>query len=218
MADHARMTNILAHVQQEFNDTSGTIITSSNIVTLLNGCQQEIAERGYWVKTATTNIVASQSEYALTTLFTDLLKVLGVWYYDSEDAEWIKCLPLSSYEAFADLQEDGTDSSARPYRYFIENRTLMLWPTPSAAVTNGLKVRYEYMPTAFSDLSAAPSTPNSHDRVYEAYVLMKKYAQDKTRPQGDTTLKQYAMEYEMWMRRLIGDELEQIPIRIIPGR
>jgi len=218
MADHARMTNILAHVQQEFNDTSGTIITSSNIVTLLNACQQEIAQRGYWIKSANTNIVASQYEYALTTLFTDLLKVLGVWYYDSDDSLYKEAVPCSTYDTYAYLREGGTSSSARPYRYYIQYKTLMLWPTPDSAVTNGLKVRYQYMPTAFTDLTAAPTTPQSHDRIYEAFVLMRKYAQDKTRPQGDIALRQYAMEYEMWMRRLIGDEIEQTPIRIIPGR
>jgi len=217
MADHARMTAILTNVQQEFDD-DGTLITATNILPLLNGCQREIAADGYWTKEATTNIVADQYEYALTTLFTDLSKVLGVWYYKSDDSLYVKCLPLATYEEFADLQEEGTSSSSRPYRYYIEARTLKLWPTPDTAVTNGLKVRYEYFPSDFANLTSAPGTPRPHDRVYEAFALWKKYSQDRTRFPQSRSVEDYRAEFEFWKRRITGDDLMQVPISFRPGR
>lgn len=147
---------------RRFSNTNSTTYTDANLDASINAYYDlfvtEILESmddwDFGADYATTDLVASQQEYSFPS---DILKIKSVEVtYDG--STWYKA-------AFMDVNEKGSpnDSTSitdeftqsEPFVDIMDN-SLMLYPIPTSAVTAGLKIYYEKLPTA---LSADASTP-----------------------------------------------------------
>jgi hypothetical protein len=113
--------------------------------------------------------VAGQSDYSIPTTTVKIKKAEITF----DGTSWVKLFQQD--EAENSLPSDATTisdnySTSTPF-YDIEAGSIIIKPTPSVAVTNGLKLWYSRFATAFtsSDVSTGTKTPgfdiNFHDLV-----------------------------------------------------
>jgi hypothetical protein len=113
---------------------------------------------------AYANLVANQADYAFPT---GILKIhsLEVKYAGN----WYKAQPLTEGQATASF-DDYAFSTANPF-YSATSNAVILYPTPTAAVTDGLKLVYDRNFNLFtsSELTAGTRSPifdrNFHDII-----------------------------------------------------
>jgi hypothetical protein len=113
---------------------------------------------------AFTDLVANQADYSFPT---GILKVHSVEI--SYDNYYYKAQPLTENQATSSL-EQVVFSTDNPF-YQALGGSLILYPTPTAAVTSGLKVIYDRSFTLITsaDLTAGTASPgfdrNFHDII-----------------------------------------------------
>lgn len=123
------------------------------------------------------NLVQDTNFYAFSDLTADQLHInyIGLKYSDS-DTEYVK----ASYGEYNTLfktntSEEGLDTGHPTYR-FSRNNTgdygLSIYPTPSAAVTDGMLVRYVILPADLtSDSESFVYLPALSTPIVEAYAI-----------------------------------------------
>src|SRR3990167_2670046 len=124
---------------------SGQIgVQTQTLVDLFNEAQHALHGVIYanapnlFVKTDTQNVVANQEAYTLPTDAFLGVNVVSVEYkYGSGSGDYLK-LPKR------DLHSRYTLSTSTPTGYIQHNKQILLNPLPSQAVTNGLRITYEY--------------------------------------------------------------------------
>lgn len=98
---------------------------------------------------ATTNLVASQNDYALPST---MLKIKRVEFtYDG--VNWYKASPID-ISATSGSSSQTTYSQANPY-YDVVGNNIVIYPTPTANQSAGLKVWFDRSVTAFAYTSEA---------------------------------------------------------------
>jgi hypothetical protein len=148
---------------RRFSNTNSTTYSDADLNASINAYYdlftteilQSMDDWDFQGEYATTDTVANQQEYAFPA---ELLKIKDVEItYDG--STWYKA-------AFMDINErsnpnDTTSvandfSESSPYVDFMDN-SLFLYPVPTSAVTAGLKIYYEKLPTAMSADSDTPT-------------------------------------------------------------
>lgn len=162
-----------------FQSTAAAKYADADVDANLNEWYREImswvfAATGIWEfqgETSTTNLVSGQNEYVLPTDMVILNRV-EVLYPDQTDYIVARRVDDKQVEgsAFANGEiEMGTEGSP-VYRVF--DNSIFLYPAPTAAVTNGLKV--EIMDDV-TELSAAGDSPNLNPLMHKILAIGAAY-------------------------------------------
>jgi len=103
---------------------------------------------------ATTNLVASQQEYILPT---DILKIKKVEItYDGTTWYTVNPKDINERTGTNDTTTIGEEFDEGDPFFDLMDNSLFLYPIPTIAVTSGLKVYYEKLPTQLSNVTDEP--------------------------------------------------------------
>lgn len=131
---------------------------------------------------ATTSLVASQQEY---TLPTDILKIKRVEIsYDGSTWYEVKAEDVNeeSYDSGSTSRINNNYTQANA-RYDLMDNSLFLKPVPTTAVTSGLKVWYEKLPTQLSSVTSEPDFARPFHKVL-SYGAAKDYFEKYLEKEG----------------------------------
>jgi hypothetical protein len=194
-----RIGDIIEKVLIATNDVNQEFVTATECLLWINECQRDIARNGYWEKVDTVDAVASQEDYNLSTLLTDFIALKALRWNASDTYGQIK--PISSRGRYEEIKEDYTNlgSTTRPRYYYLHNSTVSIYPLPTANTTDGIKVIYNYMPTALGCSSNyTPETPEVFDEIYVNWCLRQCMQKDYTRGfAADSYRRAYAQYREL---------------------
>ena len=117
---------------------------------------------------AAINIVADTTEYDLPTGF---LHAIYVAYKDI-DGDYIKLEPitLEELELYNGDWENTTSSEPTHYYLRLGSGKIGLYPTPTVAVTSGLRIDFVKKPTAFSNDTTEALDAASHLSPFHEYL------------------------------------------------
>jgi hypothetical protein len=172
-----RLGTIIDTIEILLNAEAGLppdLFTESELIVLLNFCTDELAQRDIWKKVDTLSITSGEPSYDLATLFPDFIHSYGFRYVGSSSSYTYKLRPFASWNQYQDCLT--YNQTGRPTAYWLENRTLYLYPTPDSTETDAVQSRHSYLPTAFDSVGATsytPALPAGEDTVYIYYGCWK---------------------------------------------
>lgn len=160
-------------VKTLFGDSSGAMVSDSDIKTFLNAAQIDVARRTtYLGKRAQTSSVASDGTYELPD---DLLLIKKVTYNGTK-------LEKIDEEVLDDLNPtaDNGSSVGTPTHYYLWGRILHLNPWPESAGSGNIDIWYIKSPAELVDDTDVTELPaNCHeDMVKYALALCKEVDDD----------------------------------------
>lgn len=125
----------------------------------------------YFVKVATTSIVADQREYDLPSDFEKMVMVNAKY-----SGEWKRVRPMGNVDIrwvskHADTTSASGISEAEP-QYYIFGDNIGLMPIPSTSYSDALKIWYVYTPVELTDDEDEPAIPARYHHIikYGAYA------------------------------------------------
>ena len=116
------------------------------------------------------NLVANQSSYSLPTDFL-ILRSLRYKYSDMLSYSALKYQSMQQFDEIMDGWDGTAYGTDNPYYYTVDSGSLILFPTPSQSVTNGLKILYNKKPTDVVLTSDALSLPLIYHNTIVKYCL-----------------------------------------------
>lgn len=155
------VSEIATRVKRQFGDEAGAQVTDDDIIRWVNDAQIDIAVNNDLLQVVgTSNISNGVSSYDFPT---DLLTLRAAKYLNyklqSFSQEQLSAL-LPGFEASS---ETGV-----PTAFWVHERKINLYPTPSEDVTNGLSILYTKVPTTVTSVSDTPELPiQYHPRIVE---------------------------------------------------
>lgn len=178
LADISQRTNFYT------NTTTNQYVAADRLVALNNAIDKVhtmiLESQDEWnfddsnktdLPTLTTSLVASQADYGLPT---SLLKANRAEItYDG--TTWKQLQPIDKNEITGAISSVPFTTS-NPF-YDIEGNSVILYPTPTANVTGGLKLWISRNVTAFtsSDVTTGTATPGFDRNFHEIVPLMMSY-------------------------------------------
>lgn len=156
-----------------------------------------------------TNLVANQPDY---TLPTDLLRLKSVRIsYDG--ITWYRANPLDVneiYDSVGSSNDTGNFETTKPF-YDIVDNSIVIYPTPSQNVTNGLKIQLTRSVTQFSssDYTTGTKSPGFNVLFHDIIPLMASYDWLSTRSKDFATadrIKSQINELEARIREEYGNK------------
>ena len=113
----------------------------------------------------TTNLIAGQNDYSFDNSFLKILKV----QCKNEQGDYIDLIPLDVSEVGTPLETLFAESG-QPVYYDKYAGSVILYPSPSTSVTNGLKVYYQRDATVFlsTDTTKYPGIPS----IFHEYIAL----------------------------------------------
>ena len=132
---------------------------------------------------ATTSMVASQQEYILPT---DILKIKRIEVtYDGTNWYKVNFTDINSRESTND-----TTSIANNYTEYnpsadLYDNSMFLYPIPTSASTNGIKVWYEKEATELSAATSEPAFTEAYHKIL-CYGAAKDYFEKYSEKEGNT--------------------------------
>jgi len=104
---------------------------------------------------ATTDLVANQQEYSFPS---DILKIKRMEItYDGTNWYEVTSLDVNERSSTADSTSVAADFDQSEPFYDLMDDSLMLYPIPTAAVSDGLKIWYSKLPTELSSVTSEPN-------------------------------------------------------------
>lgn len=140
---------------------------------------------------ATASMVANQQEYVLPT---DILKIKKVMVsYDGTNWYKAKSFDVSETDSALATQTDINNAfeTTEPYVDYFDN-SMFLYPVPTAASTNGIKIYYEKEATELSSATDEPVIAEAYHRGL-AYGAAKDFL-EKYIEKGSNAVKLASME------------------------
>ena len=191
MAPTARMTAIIANVQNTYNAVSSTTFDSNVITNYVNRGLQDVARKGYFLKETTIDVTLGETSVSLITGTTppisDLLEVKAIWSADTNSSpQFIIC---QSYGELMEFQNQNSLSTSTTLKIgiMILNNMLYVQPEPTVTFTDALTVFHSYIPADVSigGTPTDPPTPASFDEGLEFYVCYRQAMRDMNRQKAD---------------------------------
>lgn len=158
---------------------------------------KDIARRTKCLSTnGSLNIVASTQEYDLISNFSTFLGIDpdgGVHYYDGSDYMKLKAVSKNWLDRY--LPSWRNEDTGDPKAYYLEGKTIGIYPMPNSNVTNGLKVFYYKLPAKMSSSTSDPFDDRTdlepyHDNII-LYMLWKAKQAIGEYLQADAAYKEY---------------------------
>lgn len=144
--------DIKRRVQNSVGDEAGVYIEGVDLADYANDGQMDIARKTEILQTsALISTIANTDLYALPA---DLIRIVRVTYLNSD----IRSTTLAEISQL-DIDKDVTVNSGTPSLWYQAGNKLGLYPTPSAAVANVLKVFYVKSPALLALDADVPEIP-----------------------------------------------------------
>lgn len=168
------------YVKRQFGDESGVQLTDADIFRWINAAQRDIVMQNESVlqTVSTIDLVANQDEYAFPV---DLLILRSLRAKSTEmvSYQYIEHRNLTEFDKFI-AGWDGTFQGASfPSIYTVYERTIFLFPIPSAASTAGLKLLYSRRPIAVDALADSLDLPEEYHNAIVQYCLAQANIMDE---------------------------------------
>lgn len=174
------LSEIRTRVQRQFGDESGVQITNEDITRWVNDAQRAIVieNENILQATAFTSTVVGQQAY---TLPVDLLILQGISYKGSSDTAYGKLLGLDrqKFDEYVEGWDGSTYAQGDPMVYFIWDGQINLFPIPSTAGANSLKIWYNQRPTDVVNDVDIPSVPELYHTAIVNMCLAWAYELDE---------------------------------------
>jgi hypothetical protein len=157
-------------------------VTDQDIIRWINDGQVEIVKNNDTVlqKTGLLNLVIDQQEYALPA---DLLILRSLRFKFSSMLSFsaLRYVSIQQFDELADGWDGTAYGTSQPIYFTKYEDKIALFPIPSEASTNGLKVLYNQKPTDVDDLSDTLAVPLLYHNtivkycIYQASLLDEDY-------------------------------------------
>lgn len=165
------VSDIQTRVKRQFGDESGVQITDADIIRWINDAQRDIAMKHNLLQTSgIANVVAGQADYSPPA---DLLSLHSVRYKGQ------RLIDLSMQETDLDHWADEPVDNGVPTRYTYYSGTITLYPTPTNAVTGGLRIIYTKQPTDVVLNADTIGLPAAYNNAIVNYCLTAAYELDE---------------------------------------
>lgn len=180
-------TDVASRVRTGFGDSSGAQLADSSILSWINDGQREIVNSNPILRaTKITDVVAGQSDYSFPND-----KVLSI------EALYISGYPLTNLSPQAAreyiLTQDPTKvlSAERPDVWYERAGIITLFPFPSKAITNGLKLEYIQNPSSLTSLASTLGIPDRYFNELVNYVIAQALEMDENYDASNMKLRQF---------------------------
>lgn len=171
---------ILTSVQREFGDESGVQLTQTDVIRWINqGMRQIVMQNENLLLTeGLQSTIANQQSY---TLPADLLILKGVHYKQQSQTQFFKLkgYELATFNELLDGWDGSTDGYGYPTVYTVIGNTFRLWPVPTVAVANSLKVYYNRTPIPVVTTLDTPELPVLYHEPIIKYCMLQAYKMDE---------------------------------------
>jgi hypothetical protein len=173
------VSEIQTYIKRQFGDESGVQVTDADILRWINSAQKQIIlqNESLMEKTSTTSTVVAQQSYDLPV---DLLKLNSISYKSSTSVPYyrIKGYSLAEFNEKIDGW-DGTAETGNPICYTISENKIIVYPVPSTAVTNGLKIYYNRKPVLVTSVIDVPELPELYHDTIVKWCLQQAFEMDE---------------------------------------
>jgi hypothetical protein len=171
-----QVQDVKTRVKRTFGDEAGVQVTDADILMWINDAQRNIVRDNDNVlpTVGTANVVAGQNNY---TLPSDLYRVHTVKWngYNLKSLSWQDFnTKFQGWESTDSLYSQG-----QPTFYTLWQSSFYLFPTPSSALTSGLKIYYTRRPVDRVNDTDVLDTPEEYNDAVVNYVLQKCYELDE---------------------------------------
>jgi hypothetical protein len=144
------LTNVRANLRARLDETTARFWADTELTTWINEGARDVARRGEILEsTSTINTVAGTQQYSMPA---DTLRVYRVeWSRDGATGTTILALEYKDFNSMDSVWwSQQKTSRGDPYWFtmwgFPPNLNLVVYPTPDATVTAGLKLYYYRLP------------------------------------------------------------------------
>lgn len=173
-------SDIANRVKRRFGDESGVQLTDDDIIKSINDAQRKIVRRSTSLLevTATSSSVGNTQEYNLPT---NLFIFRMMMYKGSSDTAYRKMqgMSLQEFNEYIDGWDQTTSDVGVPTTYSLHANKFLVYPVPTAAVTNAFKLYYVRRPTDIVSLSDTPDLPEDYHTIIMDLVLKDAYEMDE---------------------------------------
>jgi hypothetical protein len=196
-----RAGKIVESVRDLLNETGGGFVSDQFIMRMMNRCQDDLAQEGYWRRESWAPCVAGSERIDLLSAIPDYEEVFQVFYSDGRTP----LTRLGSYREFEEFRR-ARATSGTPERYMIQNDGLFFWPLPTEDLNPGFRVFHSYLPEEIDFLEGRcdPAIPKSRDMVFVYYVLKSAFLRDRHAPGADLKYQEYSILYDAEKIKLLG--------------
>ncbi|ALY09295.1 structural protein [Arthrobacter phage Jasmine] len=189
--------DVLTAVKRQFGDESGVQINDADIIRWTNDAQREIVDTNTLInaKVATTDVIAGLDTYSMLTdpSVVNIANITSIRY------NGVVLRPITVQQA----EEWGTTSNDRssgvPLGWYYEEGNVVLFPTPTDSVTDGLKIRFTAYPEDVTNSGSLLGIPDSYFNALVQYVISQAYELDENAQMAQMKLAQF--EKSLGMRQ-----------------
>lgn len=174
--------DLVNDVRAEVIEPSPTFFSSSRMLALVNLAQKEFVRRTRCLQNfAWTSTVQGEAAYPMPQ---DWLGSECIFWNDVENGvnNWRRIQP-TSLEKMAQESPNFLSSDSqmlgKPYKYYIVNKTLYLFPKPQSTGSNDIFMYYQSREIPLLTLNDPLSVDDSLTPGLRAYVLWKMWKQDQ---------------------------------------
>ncbi len=166
------VSDIITRVRRTFGDEAAVQVQDADIIRWVNDAQVEIVKRNESAlqETAFVNLVANQASYDLPTDLL-LLRSLRFKYSSMLSFSRISYYNMQQFDEIVDGWDGTSYGSGSPLYYTVYENQAILFPTPSQASINGLKVLYNKKPVDVALTSDTPSLPLIYHNSIVSYCM-----------------------------------------------
>lgn len=179
--------DVAVEVKRLFGDEDGVQIDDADILRWVNDAQRDIvATNPVLQKRVTRNVVAGTAEYA----------------YPPERIQYIQAIlfkgvpldGLSYPEAQEYIQSNriSGQEGPEPQVWYQWAQNIVIWPTPTQSVANGLTMDYIEIPNELASLADLLSLPDRYFNTIVDTVMMKAHLLDEDLPAADFARMRYS--------------------------
>lgn len=181
------VNDVANNIRRSFGDESGVQISDADIIRWVNNGQLEICSSAI-VKRAnsTTNLVAGQSEYDLSSLKIHKINSLRV---SGTKAEY---LTFQDFDEKVQTQDPSSYNTGTPYLWTEWAGKILLYPTPSVDQVNGISVFYIPLPDDVTSMSDTLYVPDIYFNRLVEFVLAQAYELDDDPENSQFKLSQFS--------------------------
>lgn len=189
--------DVATSVKRQFGDESGVQINDADIIRWVNDGQREIVDTNTLInaKVATTDVVAGVDRISMRTdpSIENVANITSIRYND------VILRPITVQQA----EDWGTTSrennSGTPLGWYYEEGDVVLFPTPSVSVTDGLKIRFTAYCPKVTNKGDMLGIPDSYYNALVQYVISQAYELDENAQMSQMKLAQF--EKSLGMRQ-----------------
>ena len=154
-------SDIISQITARLKDAS---ISNGTLLQFINDANREVCNRYQWdflQETTTFDTVASTNQYALSSIASDLQKLVSLRITSPTDSEqWLTPLTAEQFDRYN--ATPANDSEGVPTYYYLWENVVYVYPTPDDAYT--ISVRYIKTPTTLESADQ-PDIPEEFQEV-----------------------------------------------------